>query len=182
MKPRQEFYSSRANNKGISLPIALILLIAGALIAAASAQSSSWNTRANNGWSDRQRALFQAESIIKVAEDRIETLMTDAGDDIPTAVRGAGAGFLVRGDSGVPASWKNWPSNAAIVGSTTGTDASEFFVIYEGAVLYDAETGLSGASGSSDLDSAVLHRYSIVVKAGGRQEGTSVVLQVVRQY
>jgi Tfp pilus assembly protein PilX len=169
-------------HRGMALPVALILLIAAALIAAASAQSTQWNTRANNGLNDRARALFQAESIVKQAEAEIDNLMGAAGDDIPAAVRARSNGFMVRGDQGVPSGWDPWPAGGIQASTFNNDGTATYFVVYEGQIVHDSETGLSGSSGATDLDNAVLHRFTIVTRSGGRQEGTQVVLQVVRQY
>ena len=171
----------RRNSNGISLPLALVMLVAAALIAAAGAQSSAWNLRANTGWTDRQRALFLAESTLKFAESRLELLVDSSSANMPDAVRAQGPGFFVREDANVPV-WNPWPAGGISHTADPNSDPSEYFVVYEGSVPATDGTELVGASGTTNTGKSEFYRFSIVARSGGRHAGTGVVLVVMRQF
>ncbi len=168
--------------RGAALAVALIMLIMVSLLAAAGFLLSTTEARGAVSWSDRQRAMFVAEGVLKEAEDVVKTLVAN-NSNVEGAVAGKGTGYYIRTTGNVP-SMSSWPKDKAV--NATSKDqrleagSAQYIVVYEGAAL-PAGDGMLDSAGRLNVASAK-HRLTLYAKAGGIREGTYVVLSTSKEF
>ncbi|HEY4581596.1 MAG TPA: PilX N-terminal domain-containing pilus assembly protein [Lysobacter sp.] len=155
--------------RGISLVVALVLLIATSILAVAVLRSSSLQERMSANLRDRSLAFQAAESALRFAQD--EVLAAGAWDaDRPTAATCANAGICPTGSA--PA-WRQLP--AAAYDSARLSAPPEYWIEYLG-------TGPSRKGGCDTVGpvdpppdcGSPIYRVTARSRAAGRAE---VVLQ-----
>ncbi|WP_417068768.1 pilus assembly PilX family protein [Niveibacterium terrae] len=169
----------RSRQRGVTLVIAMIMLILVSMLAAAAYLMSTGEARAASGWSDRQRAIFLAENALKTAESSVATLV--AGQpDVANLIKNKGTGYYVRSNTAKPVpAFDPWPEDSSIGVTTTidgRTASAHYIVIFEGNAPAFGEQ-LAGTPASSKRS-----RFTLVAQAGGLKPDTNVVLSVSREY
>lgn len=172
---------ARYSQRGAALVVALIMLVMVSLLAASGFLISTSEARAAGGWSDRQRAMFLAESALREAEDVVRDGVASA-ENIPAAVRNkqlllGGKGYYVRGDADVPEVNVTWDAAAKGVAATvvdSKAAQAHYMVVYEGTAP-EFGTQFGSAVGSKP-------RFTLYARAGGIKEGTQVVLSLSQQF
>jgi Tfp pilus assembly protein PilX len=165
----------RSRQRGVTLVIAMIMLILVSMLAAAAYLMSTGEARAASGWSDRQRAIFLAENALKKAETSVGTLIANK-TDVANLIKSKGTGYYLRSEGSVP-SFNPWPEDSSIGVTTTidgRTASAHYIVIYEGKAPAFGERLPSTRSLRS--------RFTLVAQAGGLKPETNVVLSVSREY
>ena len=180
-------HSSFRQQRGAALAVALIMLIMVSLLAAGSFFLTTGEARGAASWSDRQRAMFAAEGVLKEAEDAVKTKI--AGSlDVRQTVLNAGTGFYVRHESTVPeaSTSTTWTTATAIKAVATETADSRlsggvyYFAVFEG---YGQATGNALLTGTGAINEATKKpRFTLYAKAGGLKEGTYVVLSTSKEF
>lgn len=168
------------SQRGAALIVSLIMLILVSLLAAAGFMMSTSEARGAAGWSDRQRAMFAAEGVLKEAEQAVSAMVAVSAN-IETAVAAKGTGYYLRKNGDLPAldPWPNASSiAAAAVDSRTG--AAHYIVVYEGKAVGSGD-GLLDSSGRLNKTSAK-PRFTLYAKAGGIKDGTYVVLSTSKEF
>ena len=169
--------------RGAALAVALIMLIMVSLLAAAGFLLSTTEARGAVSWSDRQRAMFVAEGVLKEAEATVKTLVTNNSSNVEQAVARAGRGYYVRTAGNVP-QMNPWQSGNAI--NATSKDrrldagSAQYIVVYEGKSEPFGEGELTSNGGVSAKSGNP--RFTIYAKAGGIREGTFVVLSFSNEF
>lgn len=179
--------NSSFQQRGAALIVALIMLIMVSLLAAGSFFLTTGEARGAASWSDRQRAIFAAEGVLKEAEEAIQTKV--AGSlDVRQTVLSAGTGFYVRHESTVPdASLGDTWTNAFALPATASEAADErlsggvyYFAVFEG---YGQATGSALLDHSGRINETTKKpRFTLYAKAGGLKEGTFVVLTTSKEF
>lgn len=155
--------------RGMSLLVALILLIATSILAVAVLRSSSLQERMSANLRDRSLAFQAAESALRFAQD--EVLAVGAWDTtVPTAADCTSRGICPTGSA---AAWRPLPTTA--YDSTRLSAAPEYWIEYLG-------TGPSRKGGCDTVGpvdpppdcSSPIYRVTARSRAAGRAE---VVLQ-----
>lgn len=178
---RKPLPAYRRAQRGAALAIALILLVLASLLGAAGYLASTSEVRGAIGWSDRQRALFLAESALREAEQVLAGKVKGV-TDIESTIRAAGTGYYVRADNNLPA-YNPWNTTRTIKATAIDTRASDayYMIVYEGlAPAFGSE--LVGANGAANPASSTRARFTLYARAGGIREGTGVTLSVSREY
>ena len=173
---------TQTRQRGAALLVAIIMLLLVSLLAAGGYLVSTTEARSAAAWSDRQRAMFLAESALREAEAAVrEGVAIEA--DIESAVRNkyvvlGNKGYYVRGDSGVPqidSAWTGASNGVAATQLNSNAERAYYLVVFEGQQT--AQTGTQfGVTGTSRP------RFTIYAKAGGIKEGSSVVLSTSQEF
>lgn len=167
----------RTRQRGVTLVIAMIMLVLVSLLAAAAYLMSTGEARGATGWSDRQRAIFLAENALRTAESAVATLVAGKPDVANLiAAQGTTAGYYLRASGNVP-TLNPWPSSGTVEVSTPiegKTATAHYLVIYEGRAPAFGERLPSTRSLRS--------RFTLIAQAGGLKPETNVVLSVSREY
>ena len=175
------------HQRGAALAVALIMLIMVSLLAAGGFFLTTGEARGAASWSDRQRAMFAAEGVLKEAEDAVKAKISGS-QDIRQTILNAGAGYYVRHESSIPEASEatTWSSGSAIAASATETADSRlsggvyYFAVFEG---YGQATGNALLTGSGNINEATKKpRFTLYAKAGGLKEGTFVVLSTSKEF
>lgn len=173
----------KSAQQGAALVVSLILLVMVSLIAAAGFIATTGEARSSAGWSDRQRALYLAESAMQVALSEATILARKA--NVKQAVLTKGDGFYVRGETAFAVlPWNEHTFNSHSVELTnlanmTGT-SGRYVVVYEGMAATSASGGVVSSTGSKSKSSQHA-RFTIYAKAGGQRDGTLVVLSTAQE-
>ncbi|MDP5240741.1 PilX N-terminal domain-containing pilus assembly protein [Uliginosibacterium sp. 31-16] len=171
-----------AEQRGAALVVALIMLIMVSLLAAASFALTTSEARGSAGWSDRQRALFAAEGVLKEGETAVQVLVDAAGTSVEQAVRIKGKGFYVRTDGTLP-DIDPWPTASSIAGTAADQRLDgqlNYIAVFEGTGIKPG-AALGNAAGNPNK-AAEQPRFTVYAKAGGIKEGTYVVLSSSKAY
>ena len=166
-----------SRQRGVTLVIAMIMLVLVSMLAAAAYLMSTGEARAASGWSDRQRAIFLAENALKEAESTVGTVVAGQAD-VANVIAHKGTGYYVRSAGSVPA-FNPWPTDSSVEVTTTidgKTATAHYIVIFEGNAPAFGEQ-LAGTPASSKRS-----RFTLVAQAGGLKPETNVVLSVSREY
>lgn len=172
----------RARQRGAALVVALIMLIMVSLLAAASFAMTTSEAKGSAGWSDRQRALYAAEGVLKEGEAAVQSLVDAAGSGIEQAVRSKGTGFYVRTDGSMP-EIDPWPTASSIAGTAADERLAgqlHYIAVFEGTGIKPG-AALSNAAGNPNK-TAEQPRFTVYAMAGGIKEGTHVVLSSSKAY
>lgn len=177
---------ARRDQRGSLLVIVMIFLLVGAVIGVLGIPSYNQNSQVSGGWADRQRAIYLADSAIAIVDADLDALVTAAaGTDLAGAVDARGTGYFVRGSTAIP-DWSGEflaDTTLAVTPDGDSTQATaRYFVVYEGSVPAATGGALVSGSGAGLAGAATLHRFTVYVRAMGRRDGTSVVIQATRQY
>lgn len=151
------------SQQGAALLVVMILLMVATLLGLSTTAGSVAGTRTAAGWSDRQRALYLADTVANAAITEIKTLVTSTNGDLATAMRVPTAGHYVRSDGNAP-NWMQWPADSATGGYTVNSyPQARYFVVYEGEKTSGATISLL---------------FTVVVRASAQMNGTaSIVMQ-----
>lgn len=173
-RPRQQ--------RGAALAVALIMLIMVSLLAAAGFLLSTTEARGAVNWSDRQRAMFVAEGVLKEAEAAVKTVVASSSNVEQTVVD-KGKGYYVRTAGSVPP-MNPWPKGSAVDATSKDTrlesGSAQYIVVYEGKAA-PSGMGELGPNGNP-IKSGEKPRFTIYAKAGGIREGTFVVLSYSNEF
>lgn len=171
---------SFARQRGAALAVSLIMLILVTLLAAAGFMMSTTEARGAAGWSDRQRAMFAAEGVLKEAEQAVSALVA-ANSDVESAVAAKGTGYYLRKNGDLP-DLDPWPADESIEARQVDarTESAYYLVVYEGKATA-AGDGLLDASGRLNT-AAAKPRFTLYAKAGGIKAGTYVVLSTSKEF
>lgn len=164
--------TGNASQRGISLLVALILLLIMSLLAVAVLRSTSLEERMSANLLDRTRQFQSAESALRIAEAAISAGITVpnngcTGGVCATPLAGATDRWLDSGFSGWATASKTGNSDAAITTS--------YIVEYMGDGAYgpNCTTAKSTASTDANCD---MRRYRITARSTGNDRA-AVILQ-----
>lgn len=149
-----------ARQRGAALLVVMIFLVVAALLGTATTLGSVGGSRDASLWSDRQRAVFLADTVASQVQADIRTLAQETSGDLAAALRVPAQGYYVRADGNAP-DWMGWPADSATGSRTVGNfPAARYFVVYEGAS--------PGASGGL--------LFTLAVRARAQVNGTAAVV------
>jgi len=176
--------------RGAALIVSLIMLVMVSLLAAAGFLATTGEARGAAGWSDRQRALFLAETTLREAVSLTQSVVDANRTRVKQAVlaKGATQGFFVRDDDTfniLPWNEKTFNDNSATftnLATQTGLSgaAGRYAIVFEGMVSRESG-GVVGGAGSTS-QTAQRPRFTIYAKAGGQRDGTLVVLSTSKEF
>lgn len=172
-------FSSSQKQRGAALVVALIMLIMVSLLAAGGFFLATTEARGAAGWSDRQRAMFAAEGVLKEAEAAVK--LVAAVEDVRLAVKNKGTGYFVRHEDVVPEMNSDWDVSKSIK-ATAADRVTELYymVVYEGTAP-QLDQAFQAGNGNVNKTS-VRPRFTIYAKAGGIKQGTYVVLSTSKEF
>lgn len=175
--------SSKRRQQGAALIVTLILLILVSLIGIGGYLATTGEVRSAAGWSDRQRALYLAESTMQMALTSARLLAQQS--NVRSAVLAKGQGYYVR-DQGtlhiLPWNEATFEKNAYSVSNIAGMagTSGSYIVVYEGMATSGSSGGVVSVNGSKNTTTQHA-RFTIYAKAGGQRDGTLVVLSTAQE-
>lgn len=151
------------SQQGAALLVVVIFLMLATLLGVTTTAGSVAGTRTAAGWSDRQRALYLADTVANAATTEIKTLVENTNGDLATAMRVPTVGHYVRSDGNAP-NWMQWPADSGTNGYTISSyPQARYFVVYEGEKTSGATVSLL---------------FTVMVRASAQMNGTaSIVMQ-----
>lgn len=162
MSTRQTCHPS-GSQQGAALLVVVIFLMLATLLGVSTTAGSVASTRTAAGWSDRQRALYLADTVANAATAEIKTLVEATNGDLAAAMRAPAIGHYVRSDGNAP-NWMQWPADSGTNGYTISSyPQARYFVVYEGEKTSGATVSLL---------------FTVMVRASAQMNGTaSIVMQ-----
>lgn len=153
----------RYSQRGFSLVVVLLMLVALSLLGAMSYAIVTSSSRSAATWNDRQRSLYLTESALKLAETEIKTLASgETGVFPPTNLdyfktRKAIGSVLPFPTSGIKSVYVESANNRIASGKVN------YFIVYEGKVNNkDRVTVYAQSAGArSDTNSVVSATYEV---------------------
>ncbi|MCC4594891.1 pilus assembly protein [Xanthomonas campestris pv. phormiicola] len=164
--------SGAASQRGISLLVALILLLIMSLLAVAVLRSTSLEERMSANLLDRTRQFQAAESALRIAETAIS-----AGVSVPSS--GCTSGVCVAPLAGATDRWldsgfSGW-TTASNTGNTDTAITTSYIIEYMGDGAYGPNCTTSKSTASTDAN-CDMQRYRITARSTG-SDRAAVILQ-----
>jgi len=168
---------------GAALVVSLILLVMVSLIAAAGYIATTGEARSAAGWSDRQRALYLAESTLQIA--LVDATILSRAGNVRQAMIDKGVGYYIRGENAfavLPWNEHTFDTKSVEVTNLAGMagTSGRYVIVYEGKVATGNTGGVVSSNGGKSTTSQHA-RFTVYAKAGGQRDGTLVVLSTAQE-
>lgn len=161
ISPRVRGAAPSRRQAGAVLVVVMIFLVVAAMLGVTTTMGTASSSREAATWTDRQRALFLADTVAAKVETDIRTLAQETSGDLATAMRVPTSGYYVRADGDAP-NWMQWPADTATGSWAVGSwSAARYYVVYEGSRSVSGGTALL---------------FTVVIRAQAQVGGTAAVL------
>lgn len=184
---RQSIKIGATRQRGAALVVSLILLVLVSLLAAGGFLATTGEARGAANWSDRQRALYLAESVLQEGWAAVGGVTAANVANLEPLLRAKPTGYFIRGKTGFsmfPWNEDTFNANSIEVKNVAGVSGTvgRYVVFFEGMVAESNDgTGLVSSNGSN-VKAAQHARFTVYAKAGGQRDGTLVVLSASKQF